>query len=111
MFISHAILDCLDGELARQCNKTSDFGAHLDAFADHMFLAIVAAFMLSRFIRYDIQSVIICFFAILFWSIYGLNFNPTTHVIKGDLPKFIITNTVLLSVLLYFFLISFFNIS
>lgn len=112
LFISHAILDCLDGELARQCNKTSDFGAHLDAFADHMFLAIVTAFMLSHVsrIRYDIPSVVICFFLISLWTVYGLDFNPTTHQIKGGIPEFIITNTVLLTVLLYFFFISFFNI-
>lgn len=111
-FVTHAILDCLDGEVARQCNKTSKFGAHLDTFTDHIYFAIIAAFMLSRIspFKYNTSTVFMCFILVFLWNVYGLNFDPTNHNIQGDLPLLLHDNSVLVTILFYLFFIYFFEI-
>ena len=67
------ILDCLDGEVARQCGKTSSLGAWLDNIADGFFfwgliLIVVSIFVYSRF-----------WMIVLSWLIFGVLF--AIHVV------------------------------
>ena len=65
------IIDCLDGEVARQCNKQTNFGSKFDGFVDsirlsiciHLFLIIVLQLKLKNelFIFIIIFLVLILF--------------------------------------------------
>lgn len=43
LFGLRAVLDMIDGSVARQCNLETSFGARLDKFADFLFHAIIVA--------------------------------------------------------------------
>ena len=43
------ILDCLDGEVARRCHKTSKAGAMLDAIGDTVFFFVLLTLLISFF--------------------------------------------------------------
>ena len=45
--VGRQILDCLDGEVARRCRKTSKFGARFDAAGDVLFFFVIMVLMVS----------------------------------------------------------------
>lgn len=48
LFIIRGILDCLDGALARTCNKKSDFGAKFDIMNDSISFVILTYILLTK---------------------------------------------------------------
>jgi phosphatidylglycerophosphate synthase len=64
--IFRQLLDCLDGEVARQCKKTSILGAWLDLISDSFFFWGLILIVISAFIRSDVRIIV--------WSclIYGV---------------------------------------
>jgi CDP-diacylglycerol---serine O-phosphatidyltransferase len=52
-----AVLDGLDGRIARLLRGTSRFGAELDSLADFISFGVAPAFLLFTFILYDLKSL------------------------------------------------------
>lgn len=46
LMLIRQILDCLDGSVARKCNKQSEFGAKFDYITDNIFLTIIIGSMI-----------------------------------------------------------------
>ena len=80
--ILYYIFDCLDGEVARKCNKQSKLGGYLDTISDMLFFAIILNYFIYKFILKDSKyfnfKYIILFYLILF-SIFDKYYNLETH--------------------------------
>jgi phosphatidylserine synthase len=48
--ILYYILDCLDGEIARQCKKQSKLGGYLDSVSDILFFSIVSTYLICKYL-------------------------------------------------------------
>jgi phosphatidylserine synthase len=48
--ILYYIFDCLDGEVARQCNKQSKLGGYLDTISDILSISIILMYLISKFL-------------------------------------------------------------
>jgi len=71
------ILDCLDGEVARRCHKTSKAGALLDAIGDTVFYFALIMLLMSFFLRNPLR--------VLFFSglAFGCLFAVHVSICKG----------------------------
>ena len=99
----HSISDCLDGEVARSCNKSSSFGSRLDSFNDHLYFGIIVLFVIVKYYRnvsFSLYNVIICSSIVFMINTCVLDFNIDTHDMN-NVASFLHDNTVILS-LLYF---------
>jgi phosphatidylserine synthase len=74
LFLVRHILDCLDGSVARKCNKVSKFGAYLDLSFDYIFfLSIYLAIgyksvqIKNRIMRNPFKILVILFAAVFFF--------------------------------------------
>tara|TARA_B100001094_G_scaffold324208_1_gene376436 strand:+ start:9141 stop:9632 length:492 start_codon:yes stop_codon:yes gene_type:complete len=102
-FILHAILDCLDGEVARQCSKTSTFGSYLDSFNDNIFKAIIISYFLKRMtIKHGLLITMSLF--LLDTMIFMDN---STHQFKNKFVEFLHDNSLI--VLIFTCLILFYQ--
>ena len=68
-------LDCLDGEVARQCKKTSKIGAYLDSAMD--VIALSTIWMVAFKIKPTVRNISLMFVAI--WVIATGFVDPLTH--------------------------------
>lgn len=85
LLIIRQYLDCLDGELARKCKKTSNLGAKLDAYVDLIFtIGILYGFIGTVFPLYHTLKTlfIISIFMFIFFK-YNMNFE--THEMANNL--------------------------
>jgi len=87
------ILDCLDGTIARKCEKTSTIGAYLDMVFDYIFfLALYIAILykimnnarLQTFIKKNPFKLILIMVGILFFGLYNCYFIWEIVELSGD---------------------------
>lgn len=92
IFILRAFLDCLDGAVARKCNKFSDFGANLDLFGDKLFTysyMLVMIYLLynksdaNKYIGLIAITLLICFINIDKHDIWGYIYGDNTIIGSG----------------------------
>jgi phosphatidylglycerophosphate synthase len=77
--------DCLDGQIARACNKQSDFGGYYDFISDIFFQSILLLYLICKYIINDFKYFTFEYMAIIFmiiFIIYKNQFNFTTHKLK-----------------------------
>ena len=55
LMLSHGILDCLDGEVARGCKKYSKLGSFLDEFNDTLFYSIIGIVFINLYSKTKIK--------------------------------------------------------
>lgn len=70
-------LDCLDGSVARNCNKYSELGGFLDITNDNIRWAILFAFLLLKYFNYKVFNFYFIYF--IFFIIFLLE-----HICKFD---------------------------
>jgi phosphatidylglycerophosphate synthase len=85
IILSHAILDSLDGEVARQCNKYTVFGSYFDSINDFTFMIILINYIFRKYIPFNIKNILILSLINLFVQKYALNFDFKTHKFKNNL--------------------------
>ena len=109
LMLSHRILDCLDGEVARACNKYSQFGSYLDYFNDQLFMSIILLYILHKKIglKYSPKHLSIITICIFFFNKYILQINLSTHQIDSNIGEKLHDNSCLLCIIIYFMLICF----
>ena len=95
--IGHAILDCLDGQTARQCNKYSEFGSKFDLFNDQLLQSFALVYILKQYkiIDFNIVNIILGYFLLNIIE----NVNSKTHEIQGPTSKFIHNNSIILYII------------
>lgn len=103
IMISHAILDCLDGEVARKCNKYSKLGSRLDYINDHIFISILILYFINKFhkINYNYKNIVLLVLLISVFNISILDFNIDNHEMESEFAKKIHDNSVLVVVLVF----------
>jgi phosphatidylglycerophosphate synthase len=82
VFLFHIILDCMDGAVARACNKKSKLGADLDSASDILFIAAFGITICYIFIKnYGLTSwkTIIISFLVLVSLILQIQSILCTH--------------------------------
>jgi phosphatidylglycerophosphate synthase len=87
MFIRQS-MDCLDGAVARTCNKTSKFGAILDLSEDIVTSVVLGGLLLWMLWKKSYSSWVLALFAAIY--IYGLH-RLITHIylkIDGESKEF-----------------------
>lgn len=94
--ILYYIFDCLDGEIARQCNKQSKLGGYLDSTSDLLFTSIIFTYLICKFLLqknynyFDIYYIVV--FYILFTIISIYNIDLKTHECKNSYSTYIHNN-------------------
>jgi len=107
LMISHALLDCLDGEVARGCMKYSKLGSRLDFINDHTFMGIIICFILSKLLKLkmSIIKVIMCFLLIALYNTVVNKFDIDNHSMQGKFEQSIHDNSVISVIILYIIII------
>jgi len=107
LMLSHGILDCLDGEVARGCNKYSKLGSRLDYINDQLFMSIILAFLISRKcnMKYSIKNIIIMTGLLSAFHTVFSNFNIDDHSMDSPLANFIHDNSVLMICIVFYILV------
>ena len=97
IMLSHALLDCLDGEVARKCNKYSKLGSRLDYINDHIFMSILILYFINKNykINYNYKNIVLLVLLISVFNIYILDFNVDNHEMKSTIGNIIHNNSVL----------------
>ena len=96
MFI-RIILDCLDGAVARKCNKTSELGKYLDVFSDttfHILLTIILYINIKPKYKW-IKNIIPFIIMFIIYSGYSCLYYDY-EIFKTRFGTFIYNNTILL---------------
>ena len=103
LMFSHAVLDCLDGEIARGCKKSSIFGSRLDSFNDFIYFGIILTFLLHTcgLVKFNTKMTILVTLLHAFFRTIVLKFDVDTHVPNGFLASLVHDNTVLLNVIVF----------
>ena len=98
LIVGRTILDCLDGEVARQCDKRSTFGSHIDTLSDFIFMSIFFTYMLP--IDFKIKNIL--FLGILFYILANklFKFDSSTHEMGTPIAKLWHDNTILKSLIM-----------
>ena len=107
LMISHALLDCLDGEVARGCMKYSKLGSRLDFVNDHIFMSIILCFILAKVlkVKFSLKNIIMLFFVIIMYNIVVNKFEIDNHNMQGKIEQLIHDNSVMVICILYFVLV------
>ena len=74
------LLDFLDGEVARQCKKTSKTGAVIDAINDSIFFSIIAL----NILKLDVSFLNIFIFALIRMVIAAITDDITDHMTTNN---------------------------
>ena len=94
------VLDCLDGIVARRCNKLSLFGNFIDHFCDGLFSIGILAIILYKYpnlniiIRYIFKGVIIILMGVFIAVSLNANF-ISYRIYKNKLVQIYHDNTIL----------------
>jgi len=106
LILSHTILDCLDGELARGCKKQTKIGSYLDGLNDSLFFSIIFMKIFSKYkvSNYSTQNIIKLLFLFRFVSYYVFQVDQNTHESTNKLYGFLHDNYCLLTLFLFFIL-------
>ena len=108
LMLSHGILDCLDGEVARGCNKYSKLGSRLDFLNDSIFMSIILVLLLSRKykIKYNVKNIAIATCILTTFFIVFAEFNVDDHSMKSPITKFVHDNSVLMICIVFLILVN-----
>jgi len=84
LMLSHGILDCLDGEVARGCKKYSELGSMLDFVNDHIFSAICFCALINKYskLKYNIKNISLIFFFLYYINVFIGKVNPYNHTMN-----------------------------
>lgn len=95
-------LDCLDGSIARNCNKYSELGGFLDITNDNIRLAILISYGLLKYFNYKVFNFyfIYIIFFILFLFEYTCEFDFASHKSKSTILTLTRDNSILLYVII-----------
>jgi len=98
LMLSHGILDCLDGEVARGCKNYSKLGSRLDYFNDQLFMSIILVLLISKKckIKYTVQNIVIMIGMLSTFHVVFSGFNIDNHSMESPLANFMHDNSVLL---------------
>ena len=92
-------LDCLDGSIARNCNKYSELGGFLDIISDNIRVAVLIAYFLLKYFNckvYNFYFIYIIFFIIfLFENICKYDF--ASHESNNYIFKLIRDNYIFIT--------------
>tara|TARA_Y100000590_G_scaffold127147_1_gene145365 strand:- start:5186 stop:5701 length:516 start_codon:yes stop_codon:yes gene_type:complete len=83
----YIIIDCLDGEVARQCNKQSTLGGYLDIICDLIFYSVIIIYLISKYMiknfnYFKPNYIIYCFILNIFIVNYISDLE--THVFNNN---------------------------
>jgi phosphatidylglycerophosphate synthase len=100
----HYVLDCLDGQVARTCNKKTKIGGYLDIFCDNILWSILITYFISKYIfnnykHFNIFNIIIIIIYMFIIELL-LGFNLNTHKNSNKYSDFFIQNTIIFYILL-----------
>ena len=92
-------LDCLDGAVARKCNKTSEFGKYLDVIGDTIFYIVLMILLYSNIkTKYkSIKNIIIVAIILNLYGGYSALFKDYEIYRKNNLGNFMYNNTIILN--------------
>ena len=76
--IMNRLLDCLDGEVARKCDKRSVVGSYMDSISDILLVSIVTLFILKS--RRTFENISLTFVIVFLISL--LFVDHSTHTIS-----------------------------
>jgi len=98
LMLSHGILDCLDGEVARGCKKYSKLGSRLDYINDQIFMSIILLLVMNRKynIKYSIKNIIIMTVVLSIFQVVFSGINIDDHKIDSPIAKCIHDNSILM---------------
>lgn len=99
LIIVHCILDFLDGEIARKCNKQSDIGGLLDTISDVLFMSIILLYYLSKYsdkVLFTHINIILLFLFVLFINKITNCFDIKTHETSTKTGQFFCENNLFL---------------
>jgi len=99
LIIVHCILDSLDGEIARKCNKQSDIGGILDSISDVLFMSIIFLYYLSKYsdkVLFTKLNVVILFLFIIFINQITSSYDIKTHQASTKIGQFLSENNLIL---------------
>lgn len=107
LMLSHGILDCLDGEVARKCNKYSKLGSRLDFWNDQLFMSIVLILLISKKykIKYTVQNIAIMTGFLSVFQVVFSGFNVDDHSMDSPLANFVHDNSVLIYCVVFYMVV------
>lgn len=88
LILIRQVLDCLDGSVARKCNKQSEFGAKFDSITDNIFFVTIIVSMIYLFYNKNDQNkyigliIVSVLSMIMIYSDNTSDDNIITHIIK-----------------------------
>ena len=105
--ILHLLLDCLDGEVARQCNKQSKLGGYLDSFGDIYFISIILLYILKKYFKYNYfnNKLNVLFTCIPLYYISCQVMTQDTHESKKYLFEFLLQENLIIIFLIVIILL------
>ena len=89
-------LDCLDGSVARNCNKYSDLGGFLDITSDNIRWAILISYALLKYFNYNVFNfyfIYLIFFIVFLFENF-CKFNFSSHESDYDLVNLTRDNSI-----------------
>ena len=92
--VMNRLLDCLDGEVARKCDKKSVMGSYMDSISDILFMSIMTLFIFR--IRQTYKNITVTLLVIFLTSL--LFIDHSTHQISPVISC-IHDNTMLVSIM------------
>jgi phosphatidylserine synthase len=103
--ILYYILDCLDGEIARQCKKQSKLGGYLDSVSDILFFSIVSTYLICKYLfnnfnYFNYYYVSLTYIIISIISLYNIELD--THEFKSNLFNFSHNNLPILYLIIIY---------
>ena len=103
----HLILDCLDGEIARQCNKQSKLGGYLDSIGDTYFLSIIFVYFLQKYFNnnYFNDKTNVLFACIPIYYMSNQIMSQDEHEFKNNLYTFLLEENILILFLIIIILL------
>lgn len=107
LMLSHGILDCLDGEIARGCKQYSKLGSRLDYLNDQLFMSIILVLLISKNykMKYSIRNIIIMTGLLSTFNTMFSNFNIDDHSMDSPVANFIHDNSVLMICIVFYILV------
>lgn len=109
ILILRYIVDCLDGEVARHCNKKSKLGGFLDLHSDLILISIMLCYILNVFniiIYNQINIIVMYIFILLFFEFLKENYNYSfsEHTCDSKFFKMLDTNMIIVIFIVLIFI-------
>ena len=83
LLILTQIIDCIDGQVARKCNKQTKLGGYLDLICDNLRLTICILLFIIIVLKIKIKNELFVFIIIYF--LFGLSMNFIFDDISGHI--------------------------